>query len=57
LVINGAIEVKRGGESRRRIGDEVKVTVALSTTTRQPTSLMVGDHLISQAATLPSVQP
>jgi hypothetical protein len=41
LVINGTIEVKPGGESKLRIGDEVKANVDLRTTTGQPTSIMV----------------
>jgi hypothetical protein len=56
-VIHGTIEVTPGGESKRRIGDEVKVYVDFSMITRQPTRIMVADHLVDQAATLPDVQP
>jgi hypothetical protein len=51
---NGTIEVKPDGESTRRIGAKVTGTVDLRTTTRQPISIVVGDHRVSQAATRPA---
>jgi hypothetical protein len=57
LVIHGPIEVKPAGESKRRIGDESKGTVDLTTTTRQSTRIMVGDHLVDRAAKLRDGQP
>jgi hypothetical protein len=50
------VEVKPGGESKRRIGVEIKVTVDLRTTTRLPISITVGAPLVSQAATPPEGQ-
>jgi hypothetical protein len=56
MVMHGTIEVKPGGASKRRLGVEVKVHVDLRTTTRPPTRIMVGDHLVSQAAMVPDMQ-
>jgi hypothetical protein len=56
MVIHGPSEVNPGGESKRRIGDEVKHHGDLGTTTRQPIRLMVHARLVFQAATLPDGQ-
>jgi hypothetical protein len=42
MVLHGTLEVKPPGESKRQVGDEVKVPVDPRTTTRQPISIMVG---------------
>jgi hypothetical protein len=56
MVIHGPSEVNPGGESKRRIGGEVKRHGELSTTTRQPIRLTVHARLVFQAVTLPDGQ-